>query len=387
LGNYWEKIFGFDLMSGKKLIVISHTAHQKLEDGTLVGWGPTVAEINYLSNYWEEILHIACLEPFSSNPSLQPYHNDNIKLAFVPSFGGRSLWAKLSVFYLAPQIIYKILSNLKGATHIQIRVPMGIGIYVLPLFLLISRRFILWVKYANNWQHVSASLGYRFQRWFLKQNFLQCKVTINGFWPNQESHCLSFENPSFTNDQVDLKKEKKNFSGKLIMIFIGRLESAKGIDLIIDMLEKWSLERIEEWIFVGDGELHEALRKLVKRHNINARFLGFISQSDVSQALNEAHVLLLPSKSEGFPKVVSEAWVHGVIPITSSVGSIPHYVKNEENGFLMNELSAYSLHNALVTCLNATEEKLNYISENGRQMAQQFTFERYVQRLKTEVFV
>jgi hypothetical protein len=53
----------------------------------------------------------------------------------------------------------------------------------------------------------------------------------------------------------------------------------------------------------------------------------------------------------------------------------------------MNELSAYSLHNALVSCLNATEEKLNYISENGRQMAQQFTFERYVQRLKTEVFV
>ena len=129
-------------MSGKKLIVISHTAHQKLEDGTLVGWGPTVAEINYLSNYWEEIVHIACLEPFSSNPSLQPYHNDNIKLAFVPSFGGRSLWAKLSVFYLAPQIIYKILNNLKGATHIQIRVPMGIGIYVLPLFLFIPRKFI-----------------------------------------------------------------------------------------------------------------------------------------------------------------------------------------------------------------------------------------------------
>jgi glycosyltransferase involved in cell wall biosynthesis len=378
---------GLNGMSYKKLVVISHTPHQQLPDGTLIGWGPTVSEINYLSIYWEKIVHIACLEPCSSNPSLQPYQNDNIELAFIPSFGGRSLWAKLSVFYLAPQIIYKILNNLKGATHIQIRVPMGIGIYVLPLFLFIPRKFILWVKYANNWQHLSASLAYRFQRWFLKQNFLQCKVTMNGFWPNQESHCLSFENPSFANDQVELKKEKKNFSSKLKMIFIGRLESAKGIDLIIDMLEKWPLERIEEWIFVGDGELHEALRKVVKRHNINARFLGFISQLDASQALNEAHVLLLPSKSEGFPKVVSEAWVHGVIPIVSSVGSIPHYVKNEENGFLMNELSAYSLHNALVTCLNATEEKLNYISENGRQIAQQFTFERYVQRLKTEVFV
>ena len=171
------------------------------------------------------------------------------------------------------------------------------------------------------------------------------------------------------------------------MIFIGRLESAKGIVLIIDILKKWPLERIEEWIFVGDGELYEALRKVVKRYNINARFLGFVSQSVVLQTLNEAHVLILPSKSEGFPKVVSEAWVHGVIPIVSSVGSIPHYVKNEENGFLMNEISSHSLQKALVTCLNATEEKLNYISENGRQMAQQFTFERYFQRLRTEVFI
>jgi glycosyltransferase involved in cell wall biosynthesis len=374
-------------MSYKKLIVISHTPHQKKPTGELVGWGPTVAEINHLSHYWEEVVHIACLEPFSSNPSLQPYQNDNIELAFIPSFGGRSLGAKLSVFYLAPQIIYKILKKLKGATHVQIRVPMGIGIYVLPLFLFIPRRFILWVKYANNWQYVSSSLGYRFQRWFLKQNFLECKVTINGFWPKQESHCLSFENPSFTNDQVDQKKEKKNFSGKLKIIFIGRLESAKGIDLIIDMLKKWPLERIEEWIFVGDGELYEALRKIVKRYNIRARFLGSVSQLVVLQTLNEAHVLLLPSKSEGFPKVVSEAWVYGVIPIVSSVGSIPHYVKNEENGFLMNEISSHSLQKALATCLNATEEKLNHISENGRQMAQQFTFERYFQRLKTEVFV
>jgi hypothetical protein len=83
---------GLNGMSYKKLVVISHTPHQQLPDGTFIGWGPTLAEINYLSNYWGEIVHIACLEPFSSNPSLQPYQNDNIELAFIPSYGGRSLW-------------------------------------------------------------------------------------------------------------------------------------------------------------------------------------------------------------------------------------------------------------------------------------------------------
>jgi glycosyltransferase involved in cell wall biosynthesis len=370
-----------------KLVIISHTPHDLSGNGVAIGWGPTVNEINYISQLYNEVIHVACLEKGSLKVGYLPYVSKKISLSPIPTFGGLRWYNKLDIFWKIPGILHVIHHAIKGTTHVQVRLPMGIGVFVLLYFAIIPRPFILWVKYANNWQHVSSSLGYRFQRWFLKQNFLQCKVTMNGFWPNQESHCLSFENPSFTNDQVDLKKEKKNFSGKLKMIFIGRLESAKGIDLIIDMLEKWPLERIEEWIFVGDGELHEALRNVVKRHNINARFLGFISQSDVLQALNEAHVLLLPSKSEGFPKVVSEAWVHGVIPIVSSVGSISHYVKNEENGFLMNELSAYSLHNTLVTCLNATEEKLNYISENGRQMAQQFTFERYFQRLRTEVFI
>lgn len=83
----------------------------------------------------------------------------------------------------------------------QIRVPMGIGVYVLPLFLFIPRKFTLWVKYANNWGHVSSSLGYRFQRWFLEKKFLNCAVTINGFWPNQKKHLQSFENPCITEEQ------------------------------------------------------------------------------------------------------------------------------------------------------------------------------------------
>ena len=37
-----------------KLTIISHTEHYKLSDGTLVGWGPTITEINHLAEIFDE---------------------------------------------------------------------------------------------------------------------------------------------------------------------------------------------------------------------------------------------------------------------------------------------------------------------------------------------
>ena len=38
-----------------KLAIISHTEHFTDENGNLVGWGPTIREINYLAKHFEYI--------------------------------------------------------------------------------------------------------------------------------------------------------------------------------------------------------------------------------------------------------------------------------------------------------------------------------------------
>jgi glycosyltransferase involved in cell wall biosynthesis len=387
LGNYWETIFGIDLMAGKKLVVISHTAHQYLPDGTLVGWGPTVAELNYLSQYWDELLHVACIEPHTNNQSLQSYQSKNIRFAPIPSFGGTTWLQKLGVFYKAPQIIWQIVKSLKGATHVQIRVPMGIGVYVLPLFIFIPRKFILWVKYANNWGHVSNSLGYRFQRWFLEKNFLKCKVTINGFWSNQPQHCHSFENPCITQEQFEKGKTiQKSFDYKLKVVFAGRIEEAKGIDLLMEVLKDLPQERFEEWVFIGEGPLRGLLMKLCFELGINAIFPGFLSQSEVHKHLETADILVLPSKSEGFPKIVAEAWNYKAINVVSPVGSLPHYLEIGQNGFMMEEVSKGGLLQAFKDLLNCSSAELKEISGKGHSTAYKFTFDNYYQHLQKGVF-
>ena len=387
LGYYWETIYRIDLMAGKKLVVISHTAHQYLPDGTLVGWGPTIAELNYLSQFWDEVVHVACLETYLENSSLQSYTSKNIHFTPIPSFGGKTWLQKLSVFYQAPLIIWQIIKSLKGASHVQIRVPMGIGVYILPLFLFIPRKFVLWVKYANNWGHVSNSLGYRFQRWFLEKNILNCKVTINGFWPNQPEHCLSFENPCITQEQFEKGKTiQKSFDHKLKVVFAGRIEEAKGIELLMEVLKELPQERFEEWVFIGEGPLKEPFMKLCSELGIPAKFLGFLSQTEVHKHLETADILVLPSKSEGFPKIVAEGWNYNVIPVVSPVGSLPHYLESGKNGFMMDDVSEGSLSQAFKDLLSCSSTELKEISERGHSMAHNFTFDNYYQHVQREVF-
>lgn len=373
-------------MKKRKLVIISHTAHQITPDNAIVGWGPTVAEINYISSFWDEVVHIACIEEYSENPSLISYQNRNITFTPIPSFGGNSVIEKLSVFYLAPIIIYRTLVSLKKATHVQIRVPMGIGIYVLPLFLFIPRNFILWVKYANNWGHLSNSMGYRFQRWLLARNFLNCKVTINGFWPDQPKHCLSFENPCIS--QIQFEKGKiiqKSFDGKLRVVFAGRIDEAKGIDLLIEALKEIPQNRFEEWIFIGEGPLKKVLIQVCSDFGVTAKFPGFLSQVEVHKFLELSDILVLPSKSEGFPKIVAEAWNYKLITLVSPVGSLPHYLENEKNGFMMEKVSKDSLLKAFKDLLNHSTAELKEISEKGHSMACRFTFDYYQQHLQKEV--
>lgn len=372
---------------GKKLLVISHTLHTKDSQNILIGWGPTVAEINYLAPFWNEVVHIACLSNTSGDNSMLPYTEDNIRFCPIPTFGGTTIKEKINVITQAPKIIRIILRELKSATHVQVRVPMGIGIYVLPLFKFLPRKYNLWVKYANNWAHVSKSSGYRFQRWILKKNLLKCPVTINGFWPNQANHLKSFENPCITETQLSLgSRLNKDFNGPFKLVFAGRLESAKGIDLLIDALPSLPKGKIEEWFFLGDGPLKGQLKTELMKVGVKARFLGFVSQDLVHEELKEAHFLILPSRSEGFPKVIAEAWNYSCIPISSAVGSIPHYLEDGSNGFIISELKMEGIAQTIDRVLNSDPQSLDLISKKGNNMAKSFTFDHYLEHLKESVF-
>jgi glycosyltransferase involved in cell wall biosynthesis len=90
---------------------------------------------------------------------------------------------------------------------------------------------------------------------------------------------------------------------------------------------------------------------------------------------------LLPSASEGFPKVVAEAACYGTIPVVSNVGSIPHYITNE-NGFVWDINGKTTFDEVLGCAIEKKEEELNEMSQKIVVLAKKFTFDNYIKKLK-----
>ena len=87
----------------KKLLIISHTEHY-YKNGSIVGWGSTVSEINYLSQYWEEVVHVACLYCTEAPGSSLPYTSPIIHFVAISPFGGKKLSQKLTIILKIPSI-------------------------------------------------------------------------------------------------------------------------------------------------------------------------------------------------------------------------------------------------------------------------------------------
>ncbi len=178
-----------------KLVVISHTEHYKKPDGTIVGWGPTINELNHLIDEFDEITHVAMLHQGTAPPSALPYVSSKIKFIALPPLGGNTFTSKLKLIISAPKVISIVSKAIKESDVFQLRTPTGIGVFLIP-YLTWFVKTKGWFKYAGNWNQENPPVGYRLQRWMLKKQ--KRIVTINGKWENQPEHCLTFENPCLT---------------------------------------------------------------------------------------------------------------------------------------------------------------------------------------------
>lgn len=403
------------------LAIISHTEHYIDNQGQIVGWGATIREINYLARLFDKIYHIAPLHPEDAPPSAIPYATNqdlgitnssedidkthqgstiperrgagsyqiNDRIEFVPLHvtGGVRLSDKLKIIQKAPANIAITRQILDKVDFFQFRAPTGIGVYMIPWLKVFSSR-PGWFKYAGNWVHENPPIGSRFQRFLLK-HLAKNPVTINGAWPGQKKHCLTFENPCLTQDEIDFGREElknKDFNGKLNFAFVGRLEEAKGVGRILEafgMLKDYS--RIGTIHFVGDGPGRKEYYIKSRKLPVNVVFHGFLDRQKVGEVLNQCHVFLLPSQSEGFPKVIAEAANYGCIPLVSDVSSVGQYVHNSVNGFVFDhkDLSGYSLHKSLSELLECNN--LKEFALRANQLPGKFSFNYYLERIKNEV--
>ncbi|WP_051205417.1 glycosyltransferase family 4 protein [Salinimicrobium xinjiangense] len=362
------------------LAIISHTAHYRTSDGRIVGWGPTVAEIDHLSSIFEKIYHVAFLHKEDAPLSAVPYKSGKVEFVPLPPSGGNSLKEKLTVLGNLRKTIGIVSGVLERSDIFQFRAPTGIGIYLIP-YLTMKYKKKGWFKYAGNWKQENPPLGYSLQRWMLKQQ--SRKVTVNGSWPDHAENIIPFENPCLTEKNRESGKiiiEQKTIAEGVNICFVGNLTEKKGFDIFMSALEdlKYKFDRVH---IVGDGPLKEKYEHIMP----GIVFHGSQPREKVHSILSTCHFIVLPSQSEGFPKVIAEGMNYGCLPIVSDVSCIDQLVKDGENGFLLMPITKERLFSVLEKSFLLKEAEYREIVTRNYMLSSKFTFNSFLNEVKEKI--
>jgi glycosyltransferase involved in cell wall biosynthesis len=151
----------------------------------------------------------------------------------------------------------------------------------------------------------------------------------------------------------------------LRLVFVGRIDQLKGIDLLIDAVGKFNNNEIVLDIYgtTDDRTFLEACKKRAQPFG-NIEWKGLLPPAEVTRTLAQYHALILPSVvAEMSPLVIQEAFAAKIPVIGSDIYGIAEQVKDGVNGFLFTINSVSSLHEVLQRLVDSPHI-LSQLSDN-----------------------
>lgn len=162
-----------------------------------------------------------------------------------------------------------------------------------------------------------------------------------------------------------------NNSNRINLLFIGRLDRTKGIDILLDVYNKYEFKNLHLYI-IGDSVLDNIEIKSTDKITC----LGWIDNEDIDKYYQMCDAVIMPSRWDGFGLVAIEAMRNSKPVIVSNKGALPELVKNKTNGYIFNLDDEVSLKNIL---LKLDKKNLKKIGMRGRNI--------YLENFTDKIFV
>lgn len=172
------------------------------------------------------------------------------------------------------------------------------------------------------------------------------------------------------------------------LLFAGTHSREKGFDVLVyacrDLMQQglnFKMHTMGQWVsneFKDEmiSEIHSAKLK------DNFVFHGLIHDTDKWNLFSNSQILVLPSKKEGQPLVILEAFSVGMPVVATRVGAIPDTLEQGKNGLLVTPGDASDLANSIAELLLNSDLCRRISTANSELYQRRFTLDSF---LKTQV--
>jgi len=342
--------------------------------------GTALDFLNFSNGLSEEgFFHIACI---SSRNEFREIHDKNkgAKMLYVQTHGPRILDFLISVFLLRPLVfLWKIIMVRADIIHVANFHPWILLLYfVRPLF-----QFKIWYACHDNpfrpkEDHPPAMD--MFERFFARR--ADAVITYSLFIQKEIHPYVSkkvFVLPLIVPEYAygALEKDGK-FLLELRLLFFGRIEPYKGVDTLVDAYEILRNEKVPVSLVVaGRGSISAVLKEKMAVLGIRV-YNSWISDSDLVSLLKHTDVVVTPYKTATQSEAALLALGYGIPVIATNVGSIPDYVHDGVNGFVVdpNKPSELALR---IQWLAEDRKKLENMSKKSAIIRERFSPKRVAQ--------
>jgi len=191
-----------------------------------------------------------------------------------------------------------------------------------------------------------------------------------------------------TPDKSGVRRELGICKDGRIAIYVGRLAAHKGINTILDSLGPVLKQQNIFLLYVGlpdpnvrgTEEMLQQMEQQVAENDWGDRvkFLGY--RTDAPRLMASAHVLVHPSRIEGFGLTLVEAMAAGLPLVASNAEGIPEVLRGSDS-IMVPPDDPETFREAVLRTLNRPPEETLNIVEKGRKRAQDFRIEKRIKNM------
>jgi glycosyltransferase involved in cell wall biosynthesis len=180
------------------------------------------------------------------------------------------------------------------------------------------------------------------------------------------------------------KIKKLENKDKKIILFLGRINWKKGLDILISAYAKILKERNDlHLLIVGNDEdgYIERVKRWIKNYGIikDVTFTGILTGEEKLKVYSKSDIFVLPSYSENFGMSVIEAMACGIPVIISEKVGLSNEIRKNKAGLVV-ETNEESLYKGIKTLLD-NENLRKECVENANKLVENYDINKVAEKM------